>query len=102
MSNFPHTENRNNVCLETMCAKKYALSEPYNPQSNKIRTGCCIGIHAEGPVVADLGGLPPSECQRLSIGEFEHLVKLMQPCGLRMMTIAPSIDALDDVSDGRF
>ncbi|KAG5463833.1 hypothetical protein LSCM1_00004 [Leishmania martiniquensis] len=52
----------------------------------------CIlgGIHAEGPVIHDRGGLP--ECKSdMSLEEFKQLVASMP--SLRVMTISPHIDA---------
>eukprot|EP00041_Stephanoeca_diplocostata_P026558 m.718308 g.718308 ORF g.718308 m.718308 type:complete len:460 (+) comp22994_c1_seq2:98-1477(+) len=80
---------------ESKAQQTYKLLSTYIGSSGTNRA-VLEGIHAEGPVVADLGGLPPSECQRLPVDAFESLVQLMEPCGLRMMTIAPSIDAIDD------
>ena len=51
----------------------------------------CEGIHAEGPCVATLGGLPPSEA-RMPLPRFRALLDAMAP-GLRIMTISPSTDA---------
>lgn len=48
------------------------------------------GIHSEGPVVNDLGGLPPSH-HNISLREFQSLLDSM-PC-LRTMTISPHLDA---------
>jgi len=49
------------------------------------------GIHAEGPVVATLGGLPESDAA-MAPEQFCELLDLLGPA-LRVMTIAPSIDA---------
>jgi N-acetylglucosamine-6-phosphate deacetylase len=58
-----------------------------------IRPGCAVleGIHSEGPVVADLGGLPPSE-QDMAISRFQRLCDRLDPM-LRVMTISPSKEA---------
>ncbi|GET93063.1 N-acetylglucosamine-6-phosphate deacetylase-like protein [Leishmania tarentolae] len=52
----------------------------------------CIlgGIHAEGPVIHDRGGLP--ECKsEISLDEFKRLVDSMP--SLRIMTISPHVEA---------
>ncbi|XQJ31468.1 N-acetylglucosamine-6-phosphate deacetylase-like protein [Leishmania guyanensis] len=54
--------------------------------------GNCIlgGIHAEGPVILDRGGLP--ECKsEMSLDDFKRLVDSMP--SLRVMTISPHIEA---------
>ena len=53
--------------------------------------GCVIeGIHAEGPLVADCGGLPPTDTD-LSLEAFQALCALMP--SMRIMTISPSAEA---------
>lgn len=47
-----------------------------------------LGLHAEGPIIASLGGLPPSHSS-MSDAEFEALLDLLGP-NLRLMTISPS------------
>ena len=56
--------------------------------------GCVLrGIHAEGPVVATLGGLPDASKMAASgVQGFERLLTKIGPC-LRIMTISPSCDA---------
>ena len=56
--------------------------------------GCVLrGIHAEGPVVATLGGLPDSsEMAASGIGDFENILAKIGP-SLKIMTISPSCDA---------
>eukprot|EP01117_Protostelium_nocturnum_P006224 TRINITY_DN2245_c0_g1_i3.p1 TRINITY_DN2245_c0_g1~~TRINITY_DN2245_c0_g1_i3.p1 ORF type:complete len:385 (-),score=136.90 TRINITY_DN2245_c0_g1_i3:121-1275(-) len=53
---------------------------------------CAIidGIHAEGPIVADLGGLVPGE-KDMSLEDFTVLVDKMGSA-LKVMTIAPSME----------
>jgi hypothetical protein len=53
----------------------------------------CEGVHAEGPIIADYGGLPLSET-RMPLPRFRALLDRMP--GLRVMTISPSVDAADD------
>jgi N-acetylglucosamine-6-phosphate deacetylase len=54
-----------------------------------------MGLHAEGPIIASLGGLPPtkpaSDLQRWT-------EKYLEDCGsaLKVMTIAPSCEAKTD------
>ncbi|XP_030838789.1 uncharacterized protein LOC762680 isoform X1 [Strongylocentrotus purpuratus] len=57
------------------------------------RGSTCEGIHAEGPIVNDFGGLPPGE-QRMPIDKFTHLLDAMPSC--KMMTISPHVDGQDD------
>jgi len=49
------------------------------------------GIHAEGPVVATLGGLPKGDAD-MPIVAFQKLLDVLGPA-LKVMTIAPSIEA---------
>jgi len=49
------------------------------------------GVHVEGPVVADLGGLPPGEAD-MPEDRFEALCDTLAP-HLRVMTISPSKEA---------
>lgn len=51
-----------------------------------------IGIHAEGPLIATLGGLPASQ-NSWSVEEFQQLVNLMLPA-LKIMTISPSVEKM--------
>jgi hypothetical protein len=61
-----------------------------------VQPGAAVveGIHAEGPVVADLGGLPPDKQGHtaLTVPRFKKLVDAMAP-QLKIMTIGPSMDA---------
>eukprot|EP01084_Bolivina_argentea_P003028 5652_1 len=50
------------------------------------------GIHSEGPIIADIGGLPDSkDCNKWSIEKFELFVDSLMPF-VNIMTISPSID----------
>ncbi|XP_033116535.1 N-acetylglucosamine-6-phosphate deacetylase-like isoform X2 [Anneissia japonica] len=49
----------------------------------------CEGIHAEGPIVNDLGGLPKGNNQ-MAMSEFTQLLDSMPSC--KLMTISPHID----------
>ena len=62
-----------------------------NDTVGKRLPGCCIleGIHLEGPVVADLGGLPQSE-QDMALDRFRQLLDALP--FLRMMTISPTME----------
>eukprot|EP00039_Didymoeca_costata_P011507 m.162128 g.162128 ORF g.162128 m.162128 type:complete len:450 (+) comp15196_c0_seq5:63-1412(+) len=55
------------------------------------------GIHAEGPVVGDLGALPDGEHTKMSSDTFQKLVEDLLP-SLKIMTIGPSVDATDNFS----
>ena len=60
---------------------------------NQDGHGCVVrGIHAEGPVVATLGGLPDSS--RQAAGSVEEFECLLNDIGehLKIMTVAPSCD----------
>ncbi|XP_071501801.1 N-acetylglucosamine-6-phosphate deacetylase-like [Diadema antillarum] len=57
------------------------------------RGATCEGIHAEGPIVNDFGGLPPGE-QHMPQEKFERLLDAMPSC--KMMTISPHVDGQDD------
>lgn len=53
--------------------------------------GCVIeGIHAEGPIIQDRGGLPSGESE-MPLADFKHLCSSMP--SLKVMTISPSKDA---------
>ncbi|KEG08552.1 putative N-acetylglucosamine-6-phosphate deacetylase-like protein [Trypanosoma grayi] len=56
---------------------------------------CCVlgGIHAEGPVINDRGGLPACE-NRWSLERFKELCATMP--SMRIMTISPHIDAINN------
>lgn len=56
---------------------------------------CCVieGIHAEGPVIQDAGGLPPAETNP-PLSEFVELCSSMP--SMKIMTISPSKEALVD------
>ncbi|CAK0870319.1 unnamed protein product [Prorocentrum cordatum] len=49
------------------------------------------GIHAEGPIVESLGGLPLGDAE-MSLNAFQKLLDLLGPA-LKIMTIAPSCEA---------
>lgn len=51
-----------------------------------------MGLHAEGPIIASLGGLPPT---RNSTDIQEWTMEYIKDCGsaLKVMTIAPSCEA---------
>ncbi|XP_077863301.1 N-acetylgalactosamine-6-phosphate deacetylase-like [Saccoglossus kowalevskii] len=53
----------------------------------------CEGIHAEGPIVNDLGGLPESD-NEMDITEFTRLLDSMPSC--KVMTISPHVDRKSD------
>ncbi|XP_071964252.1 N-acetylglucosamine-6-phosphate deacetylase-like [Antedon mediterranea] len=53
------------------------------------RGAVCQGVHAEGPIVNDLGGLPKGNNQ-MSMTEFNQLLDSMPSC--KLMTISPHID----------
>ncbi|XP_038057165.1 N-acetylglucosamine-6-phosphate deacetylase-like [Patiria miniata] len=50
----------------------------------------CEGIHAEGPIVNDFGGLPVGD-NEMSIPDFKNILDAMPSC--RIMTISPHVDA---------
>ena len=66
----------------------------------RLEPGCAVleGVHAEGPVVADLGGLPPGE-QCMSLERFGELCRCLGPM-LRAMTISPSKEARPSAASG--
>ena len=64
---------------------------------NQNGYGCVVrGIHAEGPVVATLGGLPDSSKQ--AAGDLDSFHLLLNNIGpyLKMMTISPSCDTINN------
>lgn len=53
--------------------------------------GCVIeGIHVEGPIIRDCGGLPPQHVD-MGLEQFKQLVALMP--SMKIMTISPSLEA---------
>lgn len=58
----------------------------------KVLPDCCVieGIHAEGPIISDYGGLPTTNTD-LSLEEFKTLCATMP--SMKIMTIAPSKEA---------
>ncbi|XP_071807846.1 N-acetylglucosamine-6-phosphate deacetylase-like [Asterias amurensis] len=50
----------------------------------------CEGIHAEGPIVNDFGGLPVGD-NEMSMPEFKEILDAMPSC--RIMTISPHVEA---------
>eukprot|EP00301_Raphidiophrys_heterophryoidea_P017431 c2741_g1_i2.p1 GENE.c2741_g1_i2~~c2741_g1_i2.p1 ORF type:complete len:228 (-),score=46.11 c2741_g1_i2:746-1429(-) len=48
------------------------------------------GVHAEGPLVSDLGGLPFQD-KAMTLERFQQFVDSLP--GLRMMTLSPGVDA---------
>jgi N-acetylglucosamine-6-phosphate deacetylase len=69
------------------------VAKKLNATVGKKRPNSAIleGIHAEGPIVATLGGLPPGE-SHMSMGDFVEVLKVLGPA-LKVMTISPSLDA---------
>lgn len=66
----------------------------------RVEPGCAVleGVHAEGPIVADLGGLPPGE-QCMSLERFRELCRCLGPM-MRAMTISPSKEARPSAASG--
>lgn len=89
-------------CLATIVFKTGDdISGLCNSISNvcgKTGLGCVLrGIHAEGPIIATLGGLPDSSDFERGPGGFEDILTTIGPW-LKIMTISPSIDALESFS----
>lgn len=66
----------------------------------RLEPGCAVleGVHAEGPIVADLGGLPPGE-QCMTLDRFRELCDCLGPM-MRAMTISPSKEARPSAESG--
>ena len=65
-------------------------------ENHEIGAARICGIHAEGPVIANLGGLPDSrQLSKMSLTEFESMLDNIGPY-LRVMTISPSCDSGDE------
>lgn len=62
-------------------------------------SNCAVieGIHAEGPIIQDRGGLPPVEAQ-LTLPRFQALCGRMP--SMKVMTISPSQEALSSLPKG--
>eukprot|EP00930_Biecheleria_cincta_P087782 TRINITY_DN77014_c0_g1_i1.p1 TRINITY_DN77014_c0_g1~~TRINITY_DN77014_c0_g1_i1.p1 ORF type:complete len:457 (+),score=59.67 TRINITY_DN77014_c0_g1_i1:119-1489(+) len=68
------------------------ISAQLNEILGKTGLGAVLeGIHAEGPIVETLGGLPASETG-MQRPEFDRLLDMLGPA-LKVMTIAPSVEA---------
>eukprot|EP00929_Paragymnodinium_shiwhaense_P105121 TRINITY_DN70042_c0_g1_i1.p1 TRINITY_DN70042_c0_g1~~TRINITY_DN70042_c0_g1_i1.p1 ORF type:complete len:463 (+),score=68.55 TRINITY_DN70042_c0_g1_i1:61-1449(+) len=68
------------------------IASGLNVVCGKLGLGAVLeGIHAEGPVVETFGGLPHSDTD-ISLEAFESLLGMLGPA-LRIMTIAPSVEA---------
>jgi N-acetylglucosamine-6-phosphate deacetylase len=91
-------------CSEDVCACGLCLSSDLDVNVPRVakklngtvgklypRSAVLEGIHAEGPIVATLGGLPEGQPE-MSMADFVELLKVLGP-GLKMMTIAPSVEA---------
>ena len=60
------------------------------------------GIHCEGPIIADIGGLPDSkDCNKWNISKFENFVDSLMPF-VNIMTISPSVDHVTKLKRIRF
>lgn len=79
----------------------YRCIEAVESRVGKYLLDCCIlgGIHAEGPVIQDRGGLPPSR-SLLSQAQFKALCARMP--SMRVMTISPHIDSRDQYAKIRY
>eukprot|EP00995_Heteronema_vittatum_P007880 NODE_303_length_1505_cov_370.941621_g218_i0.p1 GENE.NODE_303_length_1505_cov_370.941621_g218_i0~~NODE_303_length_1505_cov_370.941621_g218_i0.p1 ORF type:complete len:410 (+),score=110.38 NODE_303_length_1505_cov_370.941621_g218_i0:57-1286(+) len=80
------------VLPKETAAATHRLVDSLNQVVGKYHDDCAIieGLHAEGPVIADFGGLPASDVD-MPLPDFRALVDHMQT--LRVMTISPSKDA---------
>ena len=70
---------------------------PFIQQIDNNQNGAiCEGIHCEGPIIADFGGLPNSD-QTLK-WDIDRFASFLDELGdaVKVMTISPSIDALND------
>lgn len=67
--------------------------ETIETRVGKAFPDCCVieGIHAEGPIISDQGGLPPADTN-LPLDEFKKLCATMP--SMKIMTISPSKEAL--------
>jgi N-acetylglucosamine-6-phosphate deacetylase len=66
--------------------------ETIETRVGKVFEDCCVieGVHAEGPVIADQGGLPPTETEP-TLDDFKALCATMP--SMKIMTISPSKEA---------
>eukprot|EP01083_Nonionella_stella_P118879 355027_1 len=91
-----------NDCMDdviSMCANP--LSRFINKNHSNPNGAICEGIHCEGPIIADFGGLPDSsDSNRWNMAEFERFVDSLNNEGkhhnVKVMTISPSIDYKDN------
>ena len=75
----------------SMCTNQ--LSSYITNYEKESKSGAiCEGIHCEGPIIADYGGLPnSSHCiNKWSIKQFEQFIDTLKY--IKIMTISPSID----------
>jgi len=63
-------------------------------QCGQIKEGQSVlaGIHAEGPIIRTLGGLPQSKTD-YSLEEFNKYIDFLCSAGLKVMTISPSLES---------
>jgi N-acetylglucosamine-6-phosphate deacetylase len=93
-------------CMEDMCTCGICfasdidinvpmVSKKLNATVGKLSPKSAVleGIHAEGPVVATLGGLPEGQPD-MPMADFVELLNVLGP-GLKLMTISPSVDAVN-------
>ena len=71
------------------------IAETLRKRVGVVVENCAVleGIHAEGPAVADAGGLPPRE-EGTSPETLSNLLDLLGPA-VRVVTVSPSVDAPD-------
>src|SRR5262249_15437279 len=78
------------VCKDRNCQIESVGHRRYTAEELERESDFCFpGIHAEGPIVASLGAMPPSDTQ-MSDSDFERFLSALP--GLRVMTISPSVE----------
>jgi N-acetylglucosamine-6-phosphate deacetylase len=107
-TNPGHTLGRLPAKGTTGCLATIVLPKEGREKTRRLaeRLGECVGvpgmgailegIHAEGPVVNDCGGLPVSDVD-ITLDDFQSLIDSMRP-HLKVMTISPHLEAKNNYS----
>ncbi len=89
---FGASEEGQQLSQRVITTLKEVISKGRGRSNNTLAGGAIIeGIHAEGPIVADLGGLIKGE-NEMPLDQFQQLLDLMGK-DLKIMTIGPSVDS---------
>eukprot|EP00931_Biecheleriopsis_adriatica_P076626 TRINITY_DN50314_c0_g1_i1.p1 TRINITY_DN50314_c0_g1~~TRINITY_DN50314_c0_g1_i1.p1 ORF type:complete len:481 (+),score=61.49 TRINITY_DN50314_c0_g1_i1:78-1520(+) len=80
------------ACSPSLAKSVTEIAVKLNEFRGELGYGAVLeGIHAEGPIIASLGGLPRSDAE-MPMAAFKKLLDALGPA-LKVMTISPSIEA---------